>query len=743
MAKTPALPFAHRPPEITILSDHATQDRSFDDLGKSDVEHIADRDLLALESRLSSTFDILRHKNTRCPLAVAVYGDWVTGKTSAMRWLETKLKDWNSSDKATREGHPRAYPVWFDPWRYHSREEVWRGIIAEVILALFRVGQLDRENILPRMVQAVKKFGGFLGRSFIHAVANLEMEAGGKAKVPGLAEGEMKFSAKGEMFRDIWEEYEKAAQPHKAHLNQFEDTLRSWVESFLSEDKSLKREQARIVLFIDDLDRCMPDVALEVLEALKLYLNIPHLIFVVGLDREVVQSVVTKHYDNHGVKATKAASYLDKLFQLELRIPPSEAQMGRFMEEQLVALNKATSGYWQRTLDLTDHKATLEQSLIRLAQHNPREVKRLLNSALILGRSAALDEKLKHENENEKDTALRFAQGIQVLLLQRVLGEDLVNRVKVFTIGRHLQWLERASRLVCDFLTKSNWDIEELSFQLRQVGPEISEETGELQDHNQRLPNGVKTSDPAVRNAFIKLLRCFIENPPDRESQLWIHPAFLELMRVPFSQAVAQNAPVIAPAVQSATATADGLAAIPSFMRERLASAANVLPGELTPNHLTTISELNLSGTHLTANDLRQLPRLDVLEKLDLTNCHMLEGTNELAGLTGLRTLYLQYCTRLQGSGAFAGLSELQDLQILALTGCIGLVDTSALAGLTELKALYLDNCTGLKGIEALEGLKGLRKLRELDLSGCTGLTKEDVAVLQQALGESCKIFGS
>jgi predicted KAP-like P-loop ATPase len=83
------------------------------------------------------------------------------------------------------------------------------------------------------------------------------------------------------MFREIYEEFDKANHPEKAYLNQFEDTLKSWVKGFLKDD-------ARIALFIDDLDRCMPQVTLEVLEAIKLYLNIPQIIFVVGLDRSVV-----------------------------------------------------------------------------------------------------------------------------------------------------------------------------------------------------------------------------------------------------------------------------------------------------------------------------------------------------------------------------------------------------------------------------------------------------------------------
>lgn len=65
------------PPKMTILADHPS--RSEED------------DFLDLESRLGVVFDILRHRQTRAPITIAIYGDWGTGKTSAMHWLARRL----------------------------------------------------------------------------------------------------------------------------------------------------------------------------------------------------------------------------------------------------------------------------------------------------------------------------------------------------------------------------------------------------------------------------------------------------------------------------------------------------------------------------------------------------------------------------------------------------------------------------------------------------------------------------
>ncbi len=728
MAKDSVTKFAHRPPMITILSDHASQDRGAETMGDDAIATQADKDQLNLETRLASTFDILRHKNTRCPLAVAVYGDWGTGKTSAMRWLETRLKEWNQLDAPKRQGHPRAYPVWFDPWRYHSKEEVWRGIIAEVILALFRVGNLNQENVLPRMVQAVKKFGGFLGRSFIHAVANMEFEAGGKGKVSGVAEGEVKFSAKGEMFRDIWEEYDKATHPHKAHLNQFEDTLRTWVTDFLGPQapsdkkaRGITREPARLVLFIDDLDRCLPEVTLEVIEALKLYLNIDHLVFVVGLDETVVRSVVAEHYKKAGVDTAKAARYLDKVFQVDLRIPPSEAQMPDYMRTQIDALNKTTGSYWHDIMERSGHRETLENVLIALARNNPREVKRLLNSALLRGRAASLDDRLSDTNNPADPTAERFAQGVQVFLLHRILADRLLQSDDLLTYSHHQQWFVTASQLLRKAFKACGRDWTEFQKMIPELkGISVTDAVSKVDAKLGLRPKPQPSDDGSSECAA--LYEHLTTNPPKAHPDLWTSELLLRLLLVPFSQAVAAHFPPLRIEDVGTAPLVLNFTHLPDFLRECIALAANVAVTDVKPEQIAQITEINLSHTPMTEAELRFLAPAQSLELLDLTDCISLRSTHGLPFLPVLKRLGLRGCTSLEDGAALKGLSGLRQLETLLLNGCTRLRNTQGLPALPMLTTLSLQNCTSLTGEEALKGLVGLNRLEVLDLDGCTGL---------------------
>ena len=47
-----------------------------------------------------------------------------------------------------------------------------------------------------------------------------------------------------------------------------------------------------LCVFVDDLDRCSPEGVLEVFEAMKLYLDVPGVVFVVGYDQDIVSDLV-------------------------------------------------------------------------------------------------------------------------------------------------------------------------------------------------------------------------------------------------------------------------------------------------------------------------------------------------------------------------------------------------------------------------------------------------------------------
>ena len=366
-----------------------------------------ERDPFKFQYKLGPVYDILRYRNPkdaqdrRTPMAILISGGWGTGKTSAMRWLDGLLKHWNQTGNGMK-----VHPVWFYPWKYEKKEDVWRGLVSEVIIASIKVEDITWQ----RAKNAAKQFGLFLGKSFLHTLASVKFK--GKVSA-GAAEAEAEADLT--CLKDILAEYQEVAHPEKAYLNEFEESLEKWVTTTLGDDE-------RMVIFIDDLDRCMPEIALQVLEALKLYLNIPKLIFVVGVDKTVVEKLVVEHYRKLGLVGRrqadeaeeqqrrrqsdedKARQYLSKMFQVEVELAPTQHQVRQFLREQLDAIP-----YWTEKLS-EEHRTLFGEIVLKLAGRNPREVKRLLNSGLMAGAGTEMMQR-----------ALPFEQGLQDFFIRKIL----------------------------------------------------------------------------------------------------------------------------------------------------------------------------------------------------------------------------------------------------------------------------------------------------------------------------------
>jgi len=99
----------------------------------------------------------------------------------------------------------------------------------------------------------------------------------------------------------------------------------------------LKKDNARILVVIDDLDRCEPQKAVEVLQAVKLLLNFDSFIVSLGIDARVITRAVEEHYKNMlGPTGASGYEYLDKIVQIPFRIPqPSPEELKVFIARQL------------------------------------------------------------------------------------------------------------------------------------------------------------------------------------------------------------------------------------------------------------------------------------------------------------------------------------------------------------------------------------------------------------------------
>lgn len=81
----------------------------------------------------------------------------------------------------------------------------------------------------------------------------------------------------------------------------------------------LEKLERRLIVFVDNLDRCLPPNAIATLEAMRLFLFMPNTAFIVAADEDMIRLSVEKHFKDPG--SQHITDYLDKLIQIPLRVP--------------------------------------------------------------------------------------------------------------------------------------------------------------------------------------------------------------------------------------------------------------------------------------------------------------------------------------------------------------------------------------------------------------------------------------
>jgi hypothetical protein len=150
-----------------------------------------------------------------------------------------------------------------------------------------------------------------------------------------------------------------------------------------------KSSNSRIVVFIDDLDRCHPKQALEVLDSIKTFFDIEGIVYVIGMDSDSINSIIEEKYggakDSDIKKTKKGLDYLQKIVQLPFQIPAwKESDIFNYIDK---IISKGLEGSY-----LVEEFKKNKGLIVKAVEHNPREVKRFINN-IVLAKSVITDEK--------------------------------------------------------------------------------------------------------------------------------------------------------------------------------------------------------------------------------------------------------------------------------------------------------------------------------------------------------------
>lgn len=370
--------------------------------------HELGRDSLGLEAWARVVAGIAI--GTEGPFTVGVFGSWGVGKTSILR-LAREIID---HSKQAEEG--KITTISFNAWEYERESHPLVPLIASIIYELNK-----RKTAVKKAKQEAQKLHAALRSLLFGLSTNLS------GKVPFVGEASLTLDSdkaieRYETLRTQWIDQ----QIDKSLYYKAFQTLRDIQEAGNGENLH------RVAVFIDDLDRCFPDKAIQLLESIKLVLNHPGFIFILAVDRNALETYLDKRYsEEFGVKHYhQGQSYLDKLIQLPLWIPPHEKRFDLLIEALLA---RPEMQQQQQTFE------PLIETVACACEHNPRQLIRLLNDILV-GQKIY---QLSHLQGDFPLSAFVVAHGIrhQSDLVYQGLLEDqsLCDMLKDFTDAVSLQ----------------------------------------------------------------------------------------------------------------------------------------------------------------------------------------------------------------------------------------------------------------------------------------------------------------
>ncbi|NOQ14179.1 MAG: hypothetical protein GQ583_06845 [Methyloprofundus sp.] len=336
--------------------------------------------------------------NSTPPKGIGINGYWGTGKTSALLQLHRELTGILPTDNK-RPKNLQVTTVWFEAWRYQNEPVPIISLLHEI---------RTRIRLWNRFLGKSKKLMGVVLQGVFTAFDETI-----KVASAGLLQNTISgLNKAGEQ----WERNHYETPLQGQHIS---DLLEEAIEKALG---SNSRNNRKLVIFIDDLDRCTPEVALKLLEGIKIYLNLKNCVVVFGMDQRQIEQALVKALDLKGDNnGHQAREYLEKICQdiYHLPLPDKDAKKA-YLLKLLEGLKIGNDDNEHR-----QHLATVLSNYDCLPA-NPRKIKALANRLAVMLRANILtgDLTLIESTGVRREYALLISMTI-IYTFHRQLNEQL------------------------------------------------------------------------------------------------------------------------------------------------------------------------------------------------------------------------------------------------------------------------------------------------------------------------------
>src|SRR3989337_427216 len=301
-----------------------------------DVEEAPTHDFISLSKTISNLI-----RNSTPHFTIGIYGEWGTGKTTLMKSIEVNLQAVDSY-----EGGKKILPIWFNAWPY-AREDSLATVSLLKTVGYAMAGHQRFDTLSKTIFKGLT----IVSKDMMQQIATQVVSKQNSIDDEAI---DQKMDYLNKLYRDSV--YYEGLDKIKKEMRSIRD----------------KDSECRVVVFIDDLDRCSPNKALEVLESLKLFLDLEGFVFVIGLSNKPVTHLITRAYETTGIKGE---DYIKKIIQIPIRIPS-------WSKENIIDLiNNSIAP--RLNSDYTKFLCQNSPMIAKVIDYNPRQLKRFINNVII------------------------------------------------------------------------------------------------------------------------------------------------------------------------------------------------------------------------------------------------------------------------------------------------------------------------------------------------------------------------
>lgn len=376
------------------------------------------------------------------PVSIGIFGNWGAGKSSLLNLIEQQIKpdEW--------------IVIKFDAWLYQGFDDARTALLETIANHLIQAAK-NKETILQKSKNLLARIDGLRLAGWLAEGAALAAgfpTFGLVSKIFGTAQNALDGIQDATESKQVVETGKEIVDSgRKLIAPQKQQTPPQQIDEFRKEYGEILQDLGKkLVIVIDNLDRCLPANAIQTLEAIRLFLFLNRTAFIIAADEEMIRHSVAEHYKDLSYR--HQIDYLDKLIQIPIRVPKAgvlEIRAYLYMlyaihqkvpPEKLANLRQFLETHlqqsWQdqslnpeqvaKTIEEQHNQALLSdfERANRIApllanspniHGNPRVVKRILNTI-----------KMRAQIANKRQIPLEEAIITKLVIFERCVDSDVV-----------------------------------------------------------------------------------------------------------------------------------------------------------------------------------------------------------------------------------------------------------------------------------------------------------------------------